>query len=336
MLEQTLAAYDNDEKASKVSLSDSLDDIQGYIAGVPFVFPKTGAEIMWNAKLAQFYPLLEGVFDAVAVFANGEMNFFSEERIAKYPFSPSLVKANQFDRPVYQSLSINKVLAPKRQSGEITLTRDLINSANTTHRNAYIYSPSAKRIRRVPNLNHDMPVYPGALMTQDDKMGFNGSLSKFDWTLIGKKPLYIPYHNYRFDQPLKSYQDLLEQYHPNPDYMRYEKHRVWMVEANLKSAESHVYSKRRFYIDEDTWQVVLTESYDNGGKLWRVGMLNTVYDYASKLYIARAQVFFDLKRRAYIATRLVNINGHPKLQGTERKNQFFTPAGLRKITKKSN
>lgn len=332
VLEQTFNAYDQDEKVSRVQLGETSDDIQGYVSGVPFVFPKNAVEVMWNAKLAQFYPSLEGVLDAVAVFANGQMNLSSEKRIAKYPFSPSLVEANQFDRLVYQSLSLNTVLEPKRQSGQITLTREPINIVNTT-RDAYIYSPNINRIRRAPNLNYDMPAYQGGLMAQDDKMGFSGSLSKFDWTLIGKKPLYIPYHNYQFDHPLKSYQDLLEQYHPNPEYMRYEKHRVWVIEAHLKSDERHVYAKRRFYIDEDTWQIVLTESYDDQDRLLRVGILNTLYDYVSKLYIARAQVFFDLESRSYIATRLVNLEGHPKLNGEAKKDVFFTPQNLRKISR---
>jgi hypothetical protein len=113
--------------------------------------------------------------------------------------------------------------------------------------------------------------------------------------------------------------------------MRYEKHRVWVVEANLKRGMRHVYAKRRFYIDEDSWQFVLTESYDGRGALWRVGILNTLYDYALKGYIARAQMYHDLQSGAYIASRLVNETAQPNLMATPRGLDYYSPSSLRKM-----
>ena len=113
--------------------------------------------------------------------------------------------------------------------------------------------------------------------------------------------------------------------------MRYEKHRVWVVEANLKSGQRHVYAKRRFYIDEDSWHIVLLESYDGRGQLWKVGILNTVYDFALKGFVARAQMFHDLQSGAYITTRMVNETAQTNLMATPKGESYYSPSNLRKM-----
>jgi len=151
--------------------------------------------------------------------------------------------------------------------------------------------------------------------------------------LLGKKEIYIPYHNYKFDDPKVPYTKLLLKGHANPDYMRYELHRVWVVEANLKQGARHVYAKRRFYIDEDSLQISLTESYDGRGELWRVGILNTLYDYAIEGFVARAQIFHDLQSGAYIATRLVNETAPLNYQANPRGAEYYSPSNLRTMGK---
>ncbi|NRB41898.1 MAG: DUF1329 domain-containing protein [Pseudomonadales bacterium] len=118
--------------------------------------------------------------------------------------------------------------------------------------------------------------------------------------------------------------------HANPAYTRNELHRVWVVEANLKDGARHISAQRRFYIDEDSWQFVLNESYDGRGELWKVGILNTLYDYALRGYIARAQMFHDLRSGAYVANRLVNEESQPNLMATPKGLSYFTPGNLRK------
>ncbi len=62
------------------------------------------------------------------------------------------------------------------------------------------------------------------------------------------------------------YDDYIQPYHINQEYPRYELHRVWVIEANLKPGTRHVYQRRRFYIDEDSWGIVATELYDARGE----------------------------------------------------------------------
>jgi hypothetical protein len=111
--------------------------------------------------------------------------------------------------------------------------------------------------------------------------------------------------------------------------MRYEKHRVWVVEAVLKAGQRHIYHKRRFYIDEDSWQIVLTESFDGRGELWKVGILNTLYDYDVEGFIARAQMHHDLLSGNYVATRLINETRRPNYLAEPQEEDYFQPKNLR-------
>jgi hypothetical protein len=55
----------------------------------------------------------------------------------------------------------------------------------------------------------------------------------------------------------------------NPDHVRWELHRVWVLEANLAEGKRHVIAKRRMYIDEDSWYIILYDGWDGKGNLWR-------------------------------------------------------------------
>ena len=98
--------------------------------------------------------------------------------------------------------------------------------------------------------------------------------------LVGKKEMYIPYNEYKMLFWTNHEKDLLKAHHPNPDDVRWELHRVWVVEATLKPGKRHLYSKQTFYLDEDSWAAALADKYDGRGSLYRVGLnyLNSHYD----------------------------------------------------------
>jgi hypothetical protein len=55
----------------------------------------------------------------------------------------------------------------------------------------------------------------------------------------------------------------------NPDFVRWELHRVWVVEATLKPGMRHQAAKSRYYCEEDTWTCVLGDRWDAKGQLWK-------------------------------------------------------------------
>ena len=91
------------------------------------------------------------------------------------------------------------------------------------------------------------------LRTADDTDIYNGAPNRYNWVLKGKKELYIPYHNYELINPKLKYEDILKRGHVNPEHTRYELHRVWVIEGQIKPGSRHVYSKRVLYLDEDSW-----------------------------------------------------------------------------------
>lgn len=315
--------------ANGTRLVNGIDGLQNYTGGVPFPMAKNAAEVVWNARLAHFHPTEMGIFDDMAVYINGKTEIRRQEYVSEFTFSNPENFLGDIDEQISDNAAYVhvEVLEPERAKGQIVIVHEALDQVRG-ERQAWAYMPGSRRVRRAPTVGFDTPDGPGGLVTVDDSLGFNGAMVKYDWKLLGKKEMYIPYHSYKFDLE-KSYDKLLVPGHPNPDFMRYELHRVWVVEANLKSGMRHVYSKRRLYVDEDSWLFVLTESYDARGGLWRVGILNSIYDYLLKVYITRAHFFHDLPSSAYLGQRLTNVKGQVNLMAEPRGAEYYSPANLR-------
>lgn len=313
-------------------LVGSIDGLQNFTGNAPFPIPENGAEVIWNARMNQPMPVADSLFDEVAVYPNGTIQRFRSKLLIESPYAygdfPVGAVAEDFgDIAAYV---FYEVLEPKRKKGEMVVVHEPVDQFKHD-RKAWVYIPGAKRVKRAPNVGYDTPVGPGGLMTADDSMGFNGAMDRYDWKLIGKQEKFIPYNSYRFDDPAVKYEKLLTAKHVNQDYMRYELHRVWVVEATLKEGKRHVYGKRRFYMDEDSWLIASADSYDGRGDLWRVGINNTIYDYYLKGFIARAQINYDLQSGAYVAMRTVNETRPTNYDMKTKGAKFYTPNSLRKM-----
>lgn len=313
-------------------LVNGIDGLRNYTGGIPFPAPQNGAEVMWNSRVTHPQPTIMGVLDDIAIFLNGNKQVRRQKYAVEFPFANPNNPVGKVDEEIGINAGLIHITIdkPERQKGQMTVVHETLDQV-THDRKAWVYVPGSRRVRRAPTVGHDTPDGPGGLVTVDDSLGFNGAMERYNWELVGKKAMYVPYHAYLFDDPNVDYETLLPSKHSNPDYMRYELHRVWVVEATLKPKSRHVYAKRRFYIDEDSWQIVLLESYDGRGDLWRVGILNTLYDFAVKGYVARAQMFHDLQSGSYIALRLINETSPSNLMGLPKGEKFYSPANLRKM-----
>ncbi len=318
--------------STNTDLVNGEDGLQQFTGGIPFPFPKTGAEAIWNARIVHPHPTIVGQMDDMAVYLDGKTQMRRQAMVSEFPFAYKENEVGTVDDAIGVNAAFVHVTIeqPARQKGQMTIVHEALDQVKN-ERKAWVYIPGARRVRRAPTVGYDTPDGPGGLVTVDDSLGFNGALDRFTWTLVGKKEVFVPYHSYKFDDPKVKYSELLGKGHANPEYMRYELHRVWVVEADLKDGQRHVYKKRRFYIDEDNWHITLLESYDGRGELWRVGILNTLYDYSLQGYVARAQMFHDLQSGAYIAMRMVNetspVNFEAKPQGAK----YYSPSNLRKM-----
>ncbi|NRB40711.1 MAG: DUF1329 domain-containing protein [Pseudomonadales bacterium] len=318
--------------AANTVLVNGIDGLQYYTGGAPFPLPKNGAEVMWNARIIHPHPTIVGTLDDVAMYLNGDSQLRRQEFVTEFPYSYPQNKIGDTEAQIGVNAGLVhvNVILPRRSKGQQTIVQEATDQVKN-ERQVWVYIPGSRRVRRAPTVGYDTPDGPGGLVTVDDALGFNGAMDRYNWTLLGKKEIYIPYHSYKFDSPAADYKKLLMPGHANPAYTRNELHRVWIVEANLKDGARHIYAKRRFYIDEDSWQIVLLESFDGRGDLWKVGILNTLYDFSLRGYIARAQMYHDLRSGAYVANRLVNETSQPNLMATPKGLSYFSPGNLRKM-----
>lgn len=178
---------------------------------------------------------------------------------------------------------------------------DMVDPANYPRR-AWQYLPGQRRVKLAPDICCDTPNAGSAgLSTYDDAYGFNGTLELYDFRLVGKKEMYVPYNTYRLTYAPKA-EDIVKPKHLNPDHVRWELHRVWVVEATLKPGKRHIYQKRVFYLDEDSWTVLASDQYDARGELYRSALLHLAFSYDAGAPNSDAQVFYDFIGGSYYFT----------------------------------
>jgi hypothetical protein len=158
---------------------------------------------------------------------------------------------------------------------------------------------------------------------------FSGAPDKYDWKLIGKQEMYVPYNNYRLAAKTNKYSDIVKVGHVNPELLRYELHRVWHVRANLKAGQRHIYKQRDMYFDEDSYQLLVVDHFDGQDKLWRLGESYTINYYDQQLIWSKGDAVYDLMGGRYVIGIL--SNEEPATQfNLALKSTEFTPAQLRR------
>jgi hypothetical protein len=249
-------------------------------ACIPFPIPKTGPEVMWNHLTAYRGLADETKASNYIKDSNGRLTCSGGGWIVnEYPFWTE--NPDSVDKPYYWKYfySFQGKQIPSRLVGNLYLAFYPINQAKTDTM-TYVYLPGQRRVRLAPEIDFDTPLPDAAGQAIcDETFGFTGSMEKYNWKLLGKKEMYIPYNDYRADFSVP-FENLLMKGYLNPDYIRWELHRVWIVEANLKKGDRHIYPKRKFYIDEDSWRIHAAETYDALGTLSKVDytLLFQAYD----------------------------------------------------------
>ena len=205
-------------------------------------------------------------------------------------------------------------MKPATLVGTIYLVRDPLDYS-VKNREAWIYNAGQRRVRRAPDVAFDnQDDGTEGMRTSDDWWGFNGSLERYDWKLIGKKEMYIPYNSYKLNDSKLKYADMSAKGHWKSDLFRYELHRVWIVEATVKPGSSHVVAKRIFFMDEDSMLASLVDGYDTRGNLWRVYLEPQLMAYESKVMFQSPFIVHDLSNGNYIVSMAINERKAPVYQ----------------------
>jgi Protein of unknown function (DUF1329) len=275
----------------------------------PFPIPANGLEIIWNHNLRWRGVHVSRFDGTAAVTRRGNYTLVVQEDEWAFPYAREHAGEFQTQFPNLLVAVRKRVIAPGFVSGNGLLTLDSINH-NQTPRESWLYSPDLRRVLRAPFSGFDNPApnSDGLRFTDENDM-FNGSPGVFDWKLIGKREMYVPYNAYRLHSGELNDKDILGPHHVNPEHLRYELHRVWVVEGKVKTGRGergHQYSKRVFYIDEDSWQIALAENYDSKGELWRFSEGHMINYYQVPVPWYSMMVYYDFKQRRYLVNGLDN------------------------------
>jgi hypothetical protein len=297
------ASIDN---AGRTELVEGGNGIENAAVGIPFPVPKDGLEAIWNHILRYRGEAITRQGGQAAPTASGDYTYLGFDDQLMIPYGEKAASAAKLKETNILFKFKQKVTEPARLAGTALLVHETMNQIQTP-RQAWTYNTGQRRVRRAPNVAYDTPgTASDGLRTTDDFDMFNGAPNRYNWTLKGKQELLIPYNDYRLHSDSLKYADILQPGHINPEHVRYEKHRVWVVEASLKSDTRHTYKKRVFFIDEDSWQIAVTDIYDNRDELYRVGVAHGINYYEVPTQWSTLEVFHDLQSRRYIAMGLDN------------------------------
>jgi len=320
-------AADIKQNAVQAKLIEGGNGLENFKTAVPFPIPQNGLEVIWNHITRYRGGKLKRNSSSVATMANGM--YVPTSLVETFAYADQLEDHDSSRPNNILFYYMSKITEPARQAGNVLLIHETLNQVEEP-RMAWIYNSGQRRVRRAPQVVYDSPAQgTDGLKTNDGLEIFNGAPDRYDWQLVGKREMYIPYNSYRIGASSLDYKTLLQPGHMNPDYTRYELHRVWEVVATLKRGERHIYAKRHMFLDEDTWTIAAADHYDGRGTLWRVAEAHLQYFYDVKAIFPTPEVLYDLIAGRYVATGLINERPDPYDFNFTAKKQDYTPAALR-------
>lgn len=320
------AIYDASKaNIGKAKLAGS-DELTGARLGVPFPQPQSGVEIMWNHR--------------TRYRGNSTVTQSTQAIVRPGGSAPQYLK--QTERVLFRygntqdpsDLSSDNILLyyltwfgkTRSDIDFVALVHETTNSVKQP-RNIWVIPPGIPKMFRVPPVGYDQP-FPGSdgLMFIDMLDMYNGAFDRYVWKLAGKRELYIPYNSYRLSDGRDSYEKLLTPKFFNPADTRYELHRVWVIEATERGGAKHSFGKRTFYVDEDSWNVVLVENQDHAGHLWRFQEGHLLPAYDAQTANCAPVVTYDLKDGRYFVNRLLAQDPPVQTNVPMRKGEFIPDA----------
>ncbi|WP_208112187.1 DUF1329 domain-containing protein [Zavarzinia compransoris] len=322
--------------AATATMTEDQNGLNDALLGVPFPIPNSGVEAIWNHRLRYRGFKFRRFFGSAAVNRDGSFLMFKsqDEGIIHYS-GPGLASIGDVaDIRQLNNIAIsylNITTAPTRLAGSIILALDTIN-AKELPRQAWQYNPGTRRVLRAPELAYDNPLFnTDGLATTDQFDVYNGATDRYDFTLKPSEEKYIGYNAYEYVSKQHPYKELLSPNHLNGDLGRYELHRTWVVEAKLKDGARHVYGRRTFYIDEDSWNIAGADLYDVRGQLWRVQDDPIINYYDIPLCSSALEATYDLQSGRYVVFGLKNEEKMLNWNVQDIDPSKFTPDAIRRL-----
>ncbi|MBW2369940.1 MAG: DUF1329 domain-containing protein [Deltaproteobacteria bacterium] len=297
----------------------------GAYGGIPFPIPQSGLEVMWNHILRWRTTSWHTDFTGYMVTATGKRVLLVEgENKFQLPYYYKDGSPEDFDGVYWLVRSLN--VGPPIRAGNGIVGRENLDPDKIA---AWTYLPGQRRVRKLPQTCCDTPsAFSAGLSTFDELDVFTGSrsLEQFNWKILGKKEIYIPYNSNKLFEP--KINEVLRDNFLNPDHIRWELHRVWVVEANLREGKRHTSPKSIYYVDEDTWIAPLGDRWDAEGQLWRTLFSILIAAPDIPATINTTWGYYDLLGGVYFATLLYNEQAEQYKVMPRYPDRVFTPAAM--------
>ncbi|SDG71423.1 MULTISPECIES: DUF1329 domain-containing protein [unclassified Duganella] len=312
--------------ATRAKLTNGGLTVEGAYGGIPFPVPKNGHEALWNHMLSYRGQLTTFTADKYVMTSGGDRVLTNRQRTnLAYPYYDPKGKPDGFSGEWARARL--DVTEPPANAGQALMTIDYVDNY-TRPKDGWQYVPGQRRVRKSPSLVYDTPDASAAgLANFDDVNLFIGAQDRYEVKLMGKKEIYIPYNNNGlFRKPVNA---VIGKGTLNPDAVRWELHRVWVLEASLANGKRNVAAKRRLYLDEDTWQAVLADTWDAQGKLWKTGQAYTLLAGDEPSASTLSYTWYDLLSGGWVYAAAINETGGVSYQDYDaRQLSKFTSSAL--------
>ncbi|MEX6501931.1 DUF1329 domain-containing protein [Pseudomonas zhanjiangensis] len=313
--------------ALRAELISGGNGVAGVAAGIPFPLPEDGLQAIWNHIMRYRGDQISMHTNQAAVLANGAYNLIKLERDVYFLYGRDGVSPQDLDNTLFYYRY--KVVAPSKLAGSALVVQETLDQVLAI-RKAWRFNRGERRVRRLPMLAYDsLQPDTNGLATADVVDAYNGAPDRYQWQLLGKREMLVPYNSYAVHQQGIPYERILQRKTLNPELLRYELHRVWVIEADLRKGFSHPYAKRRFYLDEDSWQILAVDLYDKSGELSGLQESHPISYYEVPMFGSTLETLYDLKGERYFVDGL--DNNEPMYDfNAELSPRDFTPGALRR------
>ncbi len=323
--------YDATAKnAGTAELGGNGEALVSAITGIPFPIPGNGMEVIWNHKVRFRDTGVQRWNNQFAVTTAGDYNMVKIKEDAWFVYNTPGISADKLNNKILYFLQ--NTMDPPRLAGSLLLVHETMDQLKEP-RGAWQYNPGQRRLRRAPTVAYDNPgTASDSLRTNDQLDIFNGAMDRYEWKLIGKKEIYVPANSYRIHSDKLKYKDVIKKGHLAQDLTRYELRRTWVVDSTLKKGTNHIYKRRTFYVDEDSWQIAAVDIYDARDQLWRVQEAHTVIAYDKPYQLPVLETCYDLQNARYLVMAANNEDAETVTKAFDE--EFFNPSNIAKQASK--
>ncbi len=281
------------DAVGKISLGSEKGILEGYIAGRPFPEEpdlndtRAGEKLAWNFQ----YGYNWGDSAAIAPFywRYRNMNTAKVERQIKFDFH-FLNWTHRVNHEPLPEITPNPSKLFRSIYVHVQKPFDVKNTQLLIHRyqndlkrdNAWLYLGFQRRVRRLAT-GQVTDSFLGSDLMIEDFEGYNGRISDMNWKYLGTKQMLVPFYNHDEQQLTDEYKESdgykFVDFHgkgncfPN---VTYQLRKVYILESSPID-KNHPISKRRHFVDAQTFTLPRTIIYDRAGKYWKSWMIGQAH-----------------------------------------------------------